>query len=387
MDDDEVAAWCDETLPELYSPGLFDDEETTDDVWAAVGQEVASYIEPLELDADEARASSDTLLDAAADWFRAQRDLEIESLQPVSAEVIAAILAAPQTPQHSADWYNQRRNRLTASEFSQVLTGSRGRLLRTKLSETTGDRPMQAPVALAQADGEMIATSWGHRFEPIVRDIYEQELAGVGTVCDSLGRFVHRDYPWFSASPDGLVTKGPLAGRLLEIKAPKTRQPGTYVPFDYYVQMQVQMEVCDLDAVDFVEAQFDQRVIAGVCAPDDEPVEIPEGARWMGLLAVYGHFDDPSTWVYSYSKVVEDIEDARLPEPSDPSLPLLESTVWWLKGWFPRTVLRSESWWSNVGQPAAELFWAEVLSLRAMPVVTDKETVEAEPDIVWMGSA
>lgn len=384
MDEEDIVAWCDDILPELYNPGLFDDEETTDDVWAAVGKEVSSYVESLGLESSD--ALSDALLDAAGDWFRSYRDVEIEGLTAVDPEVIGAILSKPQTPQHSADWYSQRRNRLTASEFSQILTGSRGRLQRSKVAEAAGDRPSQAPVSLASGDGDMVATSWGHRYEPIVREIYEQELAGVGTVCDSLGRFTHADYEWLSASPDGLVTTGPLAGRLLEIKAPKTRQPGTYVPFDYYVQMQVQMEVCNLDAVDFVEAQIGQYVLDGVYADSTlEPVVIPKGTKWMGLLAVYGNLDDPGSWVYRYSKAVEDIEDACLPEPATDSngnpLPLLESTIWWLKGWYPRTVLRNQEWWSSIGKPAAELFWAEVLSLRELP----PEPV-TEVEVKWLGT-
>jgi len=360
MDSEDIAAWCDTILPTLYNPGLFDDEEITNDVWNMLEQE-----------ASELGPGKDTLLDAAADWFRQHRELEVDSLQPLSEAQIKKILDTPQTVQHSADWYAQRRNRLTASEFSNVLTGSRERLLKTKLDTTSQDRPLQSPVALAQADGEMIATSWGHRFEPIVRSIYELELAGPNTVCDTLGRFTHRTYPWLSASPDGIVTKGPLAGRLLEIKAPKNRQPDTYVPSEYYVQMQIQMEVCDLEAVDFVEAQFGQEEEG-----DATPAYVVE-ARWKGRIHVYGYTDDPTTWTYRYSAPVEDMEDAVV-EPA-PDLPLLESSIWWLKGWYPRTVLRNRSWWETVGWPEAELFWTQVMSARESNTTSDTKTV-------WLGS-
>jgi hypothetical protein len=207
----------------------------------------------------------------------------------------------------------------------------------------------------------MVATSWGHRFEPVVRDIFELEIAGVGTVCDTLGRFTHGDVPWLSASPDGVVLSGSLAGRLVEIKSPKTRVPGTFVPDEYYVQMQIQMEVCDCPAVEFIEAQFAQRP-AG-----EEPADIVEAARWKGRIEVYGNFDDSTTWCYRYSRPVEDLEDITedgwsRPEPK--GLPLLEASVWWLTGWFPRTVLRNREWWTDVGWPAAELFWTQVVSGR-----------------------
>jgi hypothetical protein len=368
---DDLVEWCDEYLPELYNPGLFDDEETTDDVWETVQKEAEQSILAHIDDEVERERVSDALMDIAAEWFRTHRDTEIENLPSCTAEQIDTLLNKPQTSQHSADWYAERRNRLTASEFSNILTGSRGRLLQSKLDTSTSQTVNSAPVALAQRDGNMNATSWGHRFEPVVRDIYELEIAGVGTVCSTLGRFTHAVYPWLSASPDGIVIKGPLVGRLLEIKAPKTRQPDTYVPREYYVQMQVQMEVCDIDAVDFVEAQFGQEEEG-----DTTPAYVAE-AHWKGRIHVYGYTDDPTTWTYRYSAPVEDMKDAIV-EPA-PDLPLLESSIWWLKGWYPRTVLRNRSWWETVGWPEAELFWTQVVSARESNTNTDTKTV-------WLGS-
>jgi putative phage-type endonuclease len=364
MDSADLATWCVETLPQFYDPGIFDDEEITDDVWAAVQKEIS-------LLTDE-EALADTMLDAAADWFRQQRDLEIEALEPLDKDTVQHMITKPQTAQHSADWYAQRRNRLTASEFHQILTGSRERLLRSKVEPAAGDRPAMSPVALAQDDGEMVATSWGHRFEPVVRDIYEIKYAA--KICDTLGRFTHRTHEWLSASPDGIVTGGQRTGRLIEIKSPKNRQPGTYVPAEYYVQMQVQMEVCDLDAVDFVEAQFTQHVIFK--DGTEREATIPDG--WCGQINVYGVLEDPTSWSYQYSRPVVHRADI-VPPTSDQ--PLLESSLWSLKAWFPRTVLRNRTWWNTVGLPEAETFWAQVLSRREMPQVDTIEHVGG-----WLGS-
>ena len=82
-------------------------------------------------------------------------------------------------------------------------------------------------------------------------------------------------------------------------------------------------------------------------------------ANWKGRIDVYGYLDSPETWTYKYSKPVEDLLDATV-ESSE--LPLLESSVWWLTGWYPRTVLRNQVWWSAIDWPAAELFWAQVAS-------------------------
>lgn len=367
---EDIDSWCDEHLPDLYDEGMYDSEEIAENVWDAVEQTMEDTVLCF-MEDDEARDSlNDELTDAANAWFRGHHALLVESLPAVPEETIAALQNKPQVAQHSADWYAERRNRLTASEFWQILGGQRSALKRAKLdpSPATMDRPTRSPVAICQADGEMVATSWGHRFEPLVRRIYEEEIAGCGTVCDTLGRFQHQTIPWLSASPDGIVLTGPLAGRLVEIKSPKTRKPGRFVPDDYYVQMQIQMEVCDLDAVDFIEAQFNQRPLKLFDGPfeklpHDDRKALKE-ASWKGRIEVYGFTDKPDTWVYRYSSPAEDMEDTTFDEPAPPGLPLLESSVWWLTGWYPRTVLRNRNWWTSVGWPAAELFWAEVTSGR-----------------------
>jgi putative phage-type endonuclease len=354
----DFSEWCDEHLPDVYDVGMFDSEEISDQVWETVASladdTVLNHID----DSNERNTMSEELMDAARDWFRVNHEIMTEAI--LVAEP-TELLRRPQTTQHSADWYSERRNRLTASEFSLILTGSRGRLLNQKIEVSAApERPQQTPVAISQEeDGDMVATSWGHRFEPVVRKIYELELAGVNTVCDTLGRFQHKAIPWLSASPDGVVLRGALAGRLVEIKSPKTRQPDDFVPEDYYVQMQVQMEVCDVDAVDFIEAQFDQIRTDSL----HEQKDIARRANWKGRIQVYGYLEDPATWTYHYSEPVEDLEDIVMSAPPT-DLPLLEDSTWWLTGWFPRTVLRNREWWETIGWPAAQTFWAEVKSLR-----------------------
>jgi len=378
----DIDTWCDELLPDLYDEGMFDYEEIHEEVWEGVTQAMEVLQEAFD-DEDERESMADTLTEAARDWFRAHHNMTLELINPLSVDEIQKLCSRPQTSQHSADWYSQRRNRLTASEFSQILDGRRGALLRQKVAPVpegaATDRPFASPVGIAQPDGDMNATTWGHRFESVVRDIYEQELAGPGSVNDTLGRFTHQRIPWLSASPDGIVTKGPLAGRLLEIKAPKTRQPGDFVPPEYYIQMQIQMEVCDIDVVDFVEAQFTQRPVEALTVADKKAIA---KSAWKGRIEVRGTQENPDTWKYVYSKAVEDLDDAVL--PSD-DMPLLEDTVWWLTGWFPRTVLRNKTWWRTMGWPNAELFWAEALSLRDQ---TDNRKVRSDviEHVDWMGS-
>jgi hypothetical protein len=74
----------------------------------------------------------------------------------------------------------------------------------------------------------------------------------------SYGCILHPDYSFIGASPDAIVTdpESPKYGRMVEIKNIVNREI-TGVPLEHYwIQMQIQMEVCDLDECDFVETQI-----------------------------------------------------------------------------------------------------------------------------------
>ena len=106
-----------------------------------------------------------------------------------------------------------------------------------------------------------------------------------------------------------------------------------------------------------------------------------EKAQWKGRIEVRGLLEDPATWRYRYSEPAEDLEDAIFTNTDLESHPILESSIWWLTGWYPRTVLRSPAWWNSVGWPNAQLFWAEVQSLRDAPTA-----VKPVKEAGWIGS-
>jgi hypothetical protein len=173
----------------------------------------------------------------------------------------------------------------------------------------------------------------------------------------------------------------------VEIKAPYSRDPDEteFIYKDYYPQMQIQMEVCDLDAVDFTEAIFGQCHVSSI---DEETKAAVSAARWKGYIRVVGTLEDSTTWKYEYTPPVEDLEDATLPNTD---VSILETSVWWLKHWYPRTVLRNRVWWETVGLPAAELFWAQVLSGREAAATAanaaNAETNTVVPSEGWQGSS
>lgn len=387
IDPNEIEEWCEDSLPELYNPGMFDDEKESIAVWDAFNVLIYSTILDYIENAKERDSLAEDLYEAAEDWFRSHHT---EILEMIPVEEPHELLSRPQIIQHSEEWYRNRYESLTASEFSQILDGRRGALMRSKLRGVVDGGPSfsSKPIAIAYPDGgDMTATLWGHRFEPLTRAIYELEIAGVGTVNDSLGRFQHKTIPWLSASPDGVVLSGSCAGRLVEIKSPKSRQPGEFVPYDYYVQMQIQMEVCDRETVDFIEAQFSQQPLFHYAMggwfntyelrKEEIDAEL-KNAKWMGYIEVYGKDAYTSdSWCYRYSEPVDCVEDLSsakflTEKPSsygdEDELVLLEKTLWWLTGFYHRTVLRNDAWWEETGKPAASKFWEEFQIEKEKPV-------------------
>jgi putative phage-type endonuclease len=146
--------------------------------------------------------------------------------------------------QRTKEWYATRRKILTASEISSVLDSNIYKsgydLMLQKLTQLDDHQP---------AKNE--ATDWGVKYEPIALQFYEflkkEKVYEIGLI-------IHAIHKWLGASPDGLL----LNGRLLEIKCPKYRNITGEVPEQYWIQMQIQMEVSDIDTCDYLECSFYQ---------------------------------------------------------------------------------------------------------------------------------
>lgn len=141
--------------------------------------------------------------------------------------------------QLTTEWYQARQNMFTASEIACILE--------CNIYQTKYDIFVKKLSPIEHIDNE--ATEWGNMFEATAIEFYEfltQEKV------HSLGLIKHPKYEWIGASPDGLL----LSGKLLEIKCPIRRNIEGLTPLYYWIQMQIQMEVCDIDSCDYFECKF-----------------------------------------------------------------------------------------------------------------------------------
>ncbi len=154
-----------------------------------------------------------------------------------------------QPEQKTEAWYKFRHSMLTASSIWKCLssTGIKNGLIYSKCQPS--DKNSKRGVNINSA------MHWGHKYEPLSTLIYEEEH---NTEIAEVGCVRHDTISFIGASPDGINVKrdNPLFGRALEIKNPVSRELTGTPKLDYWIQMQIQMEVWNFEEVDFLETVF-----------------------------------------------------------------------------------------------------------------------------------
>jgi hypothetical protein len=291
-----------------------------------------------------------------------------------------ALMQRPQTTQRTGDWYLEFQKCLTASEIFKVFGSprERGILVCQKAGKLEMGARGSSLVVLKEKMGPL---DWGICFEPVVKLILEESWGAMIYEC---GRFVHMTDKRFAASPDGLLvrvkSKPEMAGHLLEIKCPKTRKIGVKIPMEYYYQMQLQLEVTDVRACEYVEVKFEM--------PESDNDDIGK-AKWYGRIAVIGSFNEdiggwkPSRYIYGPINNLEWKPDLGLNEQT------LEINTWICNDLHHETVLRDKAWFGNLW-PKLNEFWSDVEKARrdefTLPESSRKkkdtvcEIVDSEPE-------
>jgi len=168
-------------------------------------------------------------------------------------EKIQRLREIPQPVQRTSEWYKFRWNLITASNAYKAFEtqASINQLIYEKcqplktFEENGGE----------EEDVKMVNTNtamhWGQKYEPLSVMIYERKY---GTKVEDFGCIQHPVYKFLGASPDGIIVnkESDRYGRMLEIKNPVSREITGIPKKEYWTQMQLQMEVCDLDECDFL---------------------------------------------------------------------------------------------------------------------------------------
>jgi putative phage-type endonuclease len=310
-------------------------------------------------------------------------------------QVLAHLQAKPQPAQRSTEWYAYRHALITASNAYKIFDtpGSQNQLIYEKCSPlpvavaTQNQSPtvITPPVPTVNVSSPM---HWGQKYEPMSTMYYEMIH---GTIVGEYGCVQHSKHSFLGASPDGIVDDpaSDKYGQMLEIKNVVNREI-TGVPLKaYWVQMQLQLEVCDLEECDFLETRFKEYVVdtafmedcvpanagcstdpanAGCSTDDDNRFTKTRDGKWKGIVL---YFIDPSgVPVYEYKPLEmgqEEYETKWEPDIRQKHVQLghtfMWPSYWWLEEVSCVLVERNRLWFSHViAQMSA--FWDTILEER-----------------------
>jgi hypothetical protein len=253
---------------------------------------------------------------------------------------VKKILDKPQVAQRTADWYLQAQRMITASEFASLYASER-QYANLVISKALPPTLKNSNSRLACPTEEMGPFDWGIRFEPVVKQIFEKRW---GVQIFEAGRITHPIDTRLAASPDGILS----SGQLLEIKCPISREIGGTLPFEYWCQMQIQMEVTDIDECEYIEVRLEASHPKKMkfTRPDDP---IDEGVMW--LLNKEHEF----TYVYTMdTRITKELEGWSV----------YESIPWCLLDFHHITLQRDRQWFNGTAD-IREKFWKNVEEAKA----------------------
>ena len=152
-----------------------------------------------------------------------------------------------QPEQRTKEWYIYRHKHLTASSIWKVFKSesTKNELIYEKCKD----------YVIPNTNNTNSPLHWGHKYEPLSVKFYENLY---DTKIGDFGCIEHKKYNFIAASPDGINidSKNLRYGRMLEIKNIVNRKINGIPKFEYWIQMQIQMETCDLNECDFLETKF-----------------------------------------------------------------------------------------------------------------------------------
>jgi putative phage-type endonuclease len=191
----------------------------------------------------------------------------------------------PQPEQRTTEWYNFRHSVLTASSIWKafISESTRNQLIYDKCSPIDIDKYKRFSTASPM--------HWGQKYEPVSIEWYEQKYK---TKVSDFGCIPHKTISFLAASPDGINTslESERYGRMLEVKNIVNRDITGIPKMEYWIQMQMQMEVCELNECDFLETRFKEyeskeEFVADCCSDDNNVYSKTKDDKYKGVIMYF----------------------------------------------------------------------------------------------------
>ena len=256
--------------------------------------------------------------------------------------IIERLRNVPQHEQRTKEWYEDRWNMISASSAWKAL-GSESYKNSLIYEKCVPINPSK--YASVNVDSPF---HWGQKYEPLSIQIYEKRY---NTNVEDFGCIPHPDYANIGASPDGINTN-PLStryGRMVEVKnrfsdsVPITGNPKE----EYWIQMQLQMNVCNLNECDFLETRFKQYSSADDFNSDGETFQETADGKMKGI---YLCFEKNGLPHYEYPELdlskeeFETWEEKTIKEMSKNDCRWISYIYWYLDKYSCVLVFRNKKW-------------------------------------------
>ena len=296
---------------------------------------------------DEYNIDIDTLIDESIDFYfnknnnyRSYKDSPILTIPDVKiiSKKLKIIENKYQPEQKTDAWYEYRYNGLTASNLWKAIDtpASLNSLIYSKCE----------PLNVSKFKSVNIDSPFhhGHKYEPLSIQIYENKY---NTKVGEYGCIQHSDYEFLKASPDG-INIDPSSnryGRLVEVKNPTSRIITGIPKLEYWVQMQHQMEICDLDECDFLETSFKEYENEEEFLNDGESFNKTKNGKLKGILVMF----EEGTYEYPPLNLTKNEFDEwydNLLNNSKKSW--IKNIYWYLETYSNILVTRNKKWYKSV---------------------------------------
>mgnify|MGYP001183996402 CR=1 FL=1 len=265
-------------------------------------------------------------------------------------KLLTEYINTPQLEQRSKEWFEFRRSGLSASDIWKAIDSQsmQNSLIYSKC------KPMN--MKLSKSTNINTAFHNGHLFEPLSIMHYEYDF---NTIVGEFGCMAHKNYPYLLASPDGINIKegNDRYGRMVEVKNPTTRELTGIPKKEYWIQMQLQMEVWNFQECDFLETVFKQYETYQEFSADGDSFTRTSNNKRKGIIIRFYDGEQP---IYKYPPVDLTKEefnkwyDKTLDETNN--LEFVCKIYWYLHDYSCVLVPRNKKWFNSV-QPKLKSIW------------------------------
>jgi putative phage-type endonuclease len=273
-------------------------------------------------------------------------------------EIFKSLKNVPMITQRTPEWYKTRENLITASDFKHAIGGL------DREMTASGSRQLYKKKCGYEEDtfnyGACPPLVHGVKYEPAACKIYE-DLTMLKV--HEFGLIPHPKISFIGASPDGITEDGIM----LEIKSPYSRNIRRCqgIPEDYYLQIQGQLEVCDLEECDYLECEFIAYEDFDAYKRDvDESGCRTASLKNKGCIITY-HEDEVAK--YSYSEInlpLEELDEWIKDKRKEYKTSLYQIDYWWCEQYNVRRVYRNRKEFAEVMLPRLTEVWNNILQFR-----------------------